>query len=242
MANKILLEYRTINPNTSINRDTKTEIIEVSLTSDISIDAQSEWQHASEFVPDFFQRIISLTRVFSAASGSANVGWTDFLNKLDAPMWKNTSPVKVQVQLGFYTKTDSYKDVVKPVTEIVGLTILSKDPNNPDRYILPGINLQNFSRFSSNASAANATSRDMKLISLEIPGIIYLPVALVESAKPTFSKEVTESSYPLWATIDTSFMGVAPASTDMFLKAQENVLLGAYAAEIAENRIKSLIN
>ena len=60
------------------------------------------------------------------------------------------------------------------------------------------------------------SQRVAKLVSLEIPGILYLELAVIERAIPTFSKQITDSSYPLWAIVETTFMGVFPADDTMF--------------------------
>jgi hypothetical protein len=253
MANRIFLEYTvidsdvsrsgrnlTIDQQTTSTRANSTVTIEATLTQDITIQAESEFQSASEFVPSFLNEVLTLMRVVSSAGGSVGTGFADFMNKLDAPFWVKTPPVKIQTQLAFFTKTDSFKDVVEPVTQIVGLSILSRDPNNSNKFILPGINLRNMRNFSSDAIRSQVVST--KLLSLEIPGIIYLPVCMIRSAVPTFSSEVTESSNPLWATIDIAIEGVAPASTDMFVEAIDSKLKMQRQLNYSDAKTKSIFN
>jgi len=241
MANKIFIEYWSIKNAASDNKSevelsSEKETIECSLTQDINIQAQSEFTRFGEVIPSFMSSVLDTMKVISSANGSIGTSLADLINKLDAPFWSGTPPVKVTTQLAFFTKTDSYKDVVKPTVDIVGLTILTRDPKT-NKFIIPGINLKNLSKFSSDAR--ENLSSDSKLISMEIPGIVYLPICLIESAVPTFSNEITESSYPLWSIIDITFMGVTPANIDMFDSAKESQRRQNCEEKYGREKIKS---
>ena len=54
---------------------------------------------------------------------------------------------------------------------------------------------------------------DGRFVSVEIPGVIYLEKAIIESVRPTISKEVTESGFPLWMLLEITFEGMYPANT-----------------------------
>lgn len=245
MSNKIYIEYKIA--NTTFDKTKKIEAksvsfsnkktLEIPMTSDITIEAQSEWSKMGDLVPDFFKKVLNIMGTATSLGGSASEGFVNMMNKLDMPMWQSSPPVKVSVQLGFFTKTDSFADVYDPVTEIVGLSILSRDPTNKNRFITPGINLANMNDFSTDS---NTIKKKSKLMSFEIPGVIYLPLAMVESARPTFSNEITESSYPLWATVDLNIIGAGPATTDMFTEAISSDLRMVKKIEYGFDKIKSI--
>lgn len=230
MPNKVYLEYKVIERTNykaghgvtvqGTPRLTDTRTFEISLTSDITIEAASEWSTLSGLLPDFLSKTLKLMTTFSSLGGGISKNFAELTNKLELPFWTGSPPAKVNVQLGFFTKTDAYIDVFEPVKEIVGLSILTRDPSDNSRFITPGINLRNFNEVGKDDKSK--TTRTGKIVSFEIPGVIYLPYAIIESARPTFSNEVTESSYPLWATIELNIMGVGPASTDMFTEAENS--------------------
>lgn len=249
MANKIYIEYKIL--NSTFDKAKKEEskqlsaflstkkTLEIPMTSDITIEAVSNWQAIGDFIPDFLNKTISLMTNLSAAGGGVSEGLVGLQNKLQVPMWQSSPPVKISVQLGFFTKTSAYNDVFDPVTELVGLSILSRDPDNDKRFITPGISLANLNDFSAKGGEKKI-SKKSKLISFEIPGVVYLPLAMVESARPTFSQEVTESSYPLWATVDLNIIGASPASTDMFTEAISSDLRMVKKIEYGFDKIKSI--
>ena len=243
MANKIYLEYRSISSDAKgttaqVLNSVAPTVIEAPLISDVVIEANSEWMQLSSFVPAFVSNILNVMNAFSSAGGSVSQSFANFMNSLEMPMWKSTPPAKIQLQLGFFTKTDSLTDVFVPTVDLVGLSILSVDPDNNNKFILPGMNLKNMRKFTSSTGGSNI-SRKSKLVSFEIPGIIYLPLALVYTAIPTFSKELTESSFPLWSTIDVTIMGVQSGSTNMFTEAYSSTKRWENESNFYAKRIKS---
>lgn len=55
-----------------------------------------------------------------------------------------------------------------------------------------------------------------KLISVLIPGIVWLKMAIVPRISVTYSKHITTLGYPLWAEVDATFVGVTPAFASSF--------------------------
>jgi len=99
-------------------------------------------------------------------------------------------------------------------------------------YALPGIQFSDVSKIrGKNTAESMVNSKDYSSLfssntkstvcSVLIPGVIFLPVALVTSAKPTFSKEVCRMSltdfrvFPLWAKVDIEIRSVTPSSLSM---------------------------
>jgi hypothetical protein len=195
-------------------------LIEVPLVDDPSIEYMTEFTSFSELVPNIVSDFFSLgTTIQSAGSGTIGQGWLAMTNLLDLPRWKSTSPARITVKLSFYTKTNPEKDVWGPTKRLISMTILTKQKDGT--YILPGMSLataKDFNKIASQDLAGTKTSgisRKSKLISLEIPGIIYANPAIITQAQPIYSKQVTESGFPLWATLELTIITASPASTSL---------------------------
>lgn len=232
MANKILIEYNISSAlakkEVTGKGKNKTETVslsgvsnvkiarEVPLIAEPSIELNSDFTSFSEMIPSSISNIIGLMGKITSATGSVSSGFLDLTNKLDVPVWSRTEPARITVTLGFYLKKDAFEDVVKPTQEICQMAILSRDPVYKDRFIAPGLNLPSLREVSVN-NKDQSVERSAKLVTIEIPGIIYLSRAIVKRAVPTFSKDLAESGYPIWATVDCEFVGLSSATTDIFL-------------------------
>ena len=238
MPNKIYIEYYSYEEENSYvdqsEKDTLTQsqilsnanVLELPLLEDVKIDGQSQFTSFNEMVPKIGEIIDLITSRFSAATGEVGAELLELKNKFDLPKWQKTDPIKINVTLGFFTKTDSWSDVYKPTKDIIGLSILSKDPSDNTNYIVPGISLNTQKEYNiknkGNNKNPSVNEIKAKIVALEIPGIIYIPLAYVEMALPTYSKQQTESGYPLWCTLDCQFVSVSPATTEMY----NNAILG----------------
>ena len=58
-----------------------------------------------------------------------------------------------------------------------------------------------------------------------------LPFALVLSAKPTFSNEVTENNIPLWAIVEMEIRSVMPANDQILWDSKPSTFLGGVIYE-----------
>ena len=237
MANKIYIEYKktTAQSSTSVSdklsvkitpgigtpntyeykettiwgpEKTTTRLLVSSLLEDITIDVQSQFGSYGEMVPGL-SNIVHLMSTLSATGGKVGEGILNFTNQLDAARWERTDPTRVTVKLGFFTKDNPYLDVVEPVASLTSLSILAYDPVNKS-YSVPGINLKDSSNFTKK-SGNSSNFVGSKFCSVWIPGIIYLPIAYVEKATPTYSKQVTEEYYPLWSTLELILTSTYPA-------------------------------
>jgi hypothetical protein len=231
VPNKIYIEYNEyeqerISRTTDINiiksgASLTTKVLELPLLEDVKIDAQSKFTTWNEMLPPIVENTINLVSNWQAGiEGAISSGVLNLKNKFDLPKWNSTDPIEINVTLGFFTKTDSYNDVTLPVRQIIGLSILSKDPSNENMYQVPGISLNTMKEFSIQIEKGNKSPTiaglKAKIISLEIPGIIYIPLAYVKMAMPTYSKQITESGLPLWCSLDCQFASVSPATTDAY--------------------------
>jgi hypothetical protein len=99
----------------------------------------------------------------------------------------------------------------------MGFTVLYKVPNQ-DLFKLPGINLANLGSYlKPGADKKNKSSllQNGRFVTVEIPGVIYLQRAMIESIRPTVSKETTASRFPLWMNLEIIFESLFPANTQM---------------------------
>jgi len=208
MANKIFI----------MNYNDYTDVDIFSITEDIGIEAISKFSSFSEVVPTFSDVIDQATSISAGAAGSVGAGLLESKNLFDIPRWKGTDPAKLIVKLFFENKTDPRADIFAPMTKLMGYNILTKNQDNT--YQVPGISLNSLESFRKTGLNSNTLAKNSKLLSIAIPGVIYLPIAILERATPIISKEITESGFPLWGQLDCSFVGAFPATTEIFEEAE----------------------
>ena len=182
------------------------------LTEDINFVTESELQSWSDMVPGL-DMLNTLQAAVVGMSGSISGGVLDLQNLIDAPRWSKTNPIQFTVSLGFYLIDDPYENIYKPIKKLIGLTILSRSKNG--RIVPPGIFLPAMAALKDKASPTNLQNT-AKLISVKIPGIISMPVAMLKSANAVFSKHITEKGFPLWATLEVTIVGLRPAFEEDF--------------------------
>ena len=230
MANQVIIQLLNETAAEEIGGDC---IIIVPLADDITMSAKSQYSTLAELVPVIDTIKNKAMAFFGSVSNEVSAGAVELANKFDVPRWQKTDPFRITFKVTLYTKTDAYIDVAVPAKVLQGQSILTKEVKNKKSvYITPGISLQTMKVFGKRSGKGDISSvlKKSKLIALEIPGIIYLPLAMVESAVPTYSKELTESGYPLYASIDLQVISVLPASTEAY----DNVLSGSTNTNIGE--------
>lgn len=222
MAKKILIEYVNIGGKEQGYKSFYDEnsLMEFPLTEDINLEVSSEFASMTENIP-LLEQISDLMTTVSSLGGSASQGFLDFQNLSNIQRWKRTNPIRINTNLLFYTKTSAYEDVYKPMVDLMSITILTQDPKNPKKYRTPGLNLSSTKQAKKDAqkkqtsNISSSFESGSKLIAFRIPGVIYLPLALITKAIPTVSKEETDSGYPLWATMNLEITGLYPATNDL---------------------------
>lgn len=234
MANRIYLQ--------AIGNDT---IFDAPLTEDFTISNESTITSWGELVGSLSQYKDIIVTYF-AGKGTISKSLEALIGAFDLPRWTSTPPPRINAKLLFYTKTKAEIDVFYPMTFISSLSILTDAGNGT--FIVPGMSAQNIIKVLGggyNTSKTSDLSNQMgaflsnkankflkasdfstggKIISLEIPGVIYLKYALVISAQGTYSKQRTSTGFPLWGSIDLVAQGLLPASDDIYK--QVNVFLG----------------
>lgn len=186
------------------------------LLEDVTPEIISEFGSFSDVVPKFADILDFATIASAGITGGAPESVLSTKNLFDVPRWKKTNPIKLVAKLVFYTKKDPEGDVFLPMKKIIAHSILSY--NGDGTYSVPGISLASVKAFQKDGESG--FSKNSKLVSIGIPGVIHLQVAIIERAIPTFSKEITESGFPLWGQLDLTVTGVFPANTKNFDDAQ----------------------
>lgn len=219
MANKVFIDF--YNPMKNLGRGGEDSLV-VPLNDDVLIDLQSEFQSVGDMIPSDLSNIISLIRKGQGASQSISPELEKLLN---IPFWTKTNPLRLNIPLLFYLKDDVIKDVFEPAMGLASTSIINIING---KWQTPGISIKDAVDLKSNANTATTanklsdirTNRSSIIISLEIPGMIYLPYAIVYNAKPSFSKDVVRSFidnqyYPIYARVDLEVRSLYPANTNM---------------------------
>ena len=210
MANRIYIKM--YNPFTK-----QKEPFNASLVDDPIIEMNSNFSSIGEMIPSKLMDVLKLSKTFSKLGGVASAGLETLI---DLPIWEKTDPIKLNLQLFFYTKTDAEKDVFEPVYTLCSQSILQVKSKGV--YSIPGISMSTWSKLKDKNSTnvdeekvAENLDETSTIISLQIPGIIYLPACIVYNAKPTFSKNRTVSGYPVWGKVDLEIRSIYPANDEM---------------------------
>jgi len=203
MANKLLI--KTYNP--------KEDLLVFPLTKDPMLETETKFSNIAEVVPAIADAFNVYTLLSAGASGGVSEDTMKTKNLFDIKRWTGTDPLRFACDLILHTKTNAYKDVYSPAKLLMEQVILSKD--NTGRFIVPGISLASMEDFQSGDSIGGI-SKKAKVISAWVPGMFYIPLGMIEKVQVTFSKEVTDRGYPLWATLNVNIESIMPANTDYF--------------------------
>jgi len=202
MANRIFIQD---NFNTGL-------IYSFPLTKDPMIEIESQFTSISETFPAVGDLINTGTQVIAGTSGGISEGVMKLKNMFDLKRWTKTEPLRFTCDLQLFTKKDSEADVHDKANFIMNYVILSRDTEG--KFIVPGVSLASLGDFQ--ASNMKMMSSRAKLVSVWIPGLLYVPQAIIEKVQPTFSRELTEKGFPLWAELNVNIESVFPANSDFF--------------------------
>lgn len=223
--------------------------LEFLLQEDFTVEAKSEFGTFGDLIPGVFRQLIDLATAFNATGDKLGKGVVYMNNVLDLKRWTKTPPPVIQCTLKFYTKEDVYEDVWLPMILFVSLGILTRDKSG--NFVNPAPSLNSVGKISTLLSDKTSPSKDKigtkdftkkplrdqistngfinsfstiqsKIISIWIPGVIYLPFAFVENCQPKYSNQVviddkTGMEYPLFGELQLSISGISSAMDDFFL-------------------------
>jgi len=183
--------------------------------SEITINYETEFGSFADLVPSVSD-IIDKGAAFFSSSGQIGGGMLGLKNMFSVQKWQNTKPPRVNVKLHFYVKTNPAKDIGLELHDLINLHILTRNKNSNEVFDVPGVSLSTINQAMGKKMSDTDAMTAGKFCSIKIPGMIYLPVAMVTQAQPTYSTERTASGYPLWAILDIEFTGLFPASPDFY--------------------------
>lgn len=219
----------------------KQEMLQSPITEDFQLETVSEFSTFAELCPTI-DTVMNLATAYEGGS-SGGVGGANLTIRsiLDAPRWIKTNPTKITLDMHFYLETDPLKDVIEPMVTLLSLHILTKGKDG--RFKIPGIYAGNVNQISAlingkvektaelktdaekmaledTKSRLKDLSRvDNKVISVFIPGVVYLPYAYIHSIQPTYSKQTTQSGCPIWASANLTISSLIPSNLNDFTDA-----------------------
>lgn len=245
MANKIYIEILSSEFDFTLDDGTGAlsgglgssigSVIEAPLLDDPVIEYKTQFSSFSEIAPQILTDIVNIGTIIQAGgSGKMSESWTQFSNMFDVPRYQKTEPVRFSVKLGLYTTNNAKQNVWDTSRRLISMTILSQDPTNDQVVITPGISLASMANVNKTKTGGVSAKLKAKLISVEIPGIIYLSRAMLESAIPTYSKQMTTSGYPLWCNLELNILGVMPAMTKIFDDTESKTRVFGFFNEASE--------
>lgn len=206
-------------------------------TEDINVQAVSQFSKISDLVPGMTELANMVSTAQSVLSNQISKGIANIQNALDIPIWLKTEPVKIPIDLNFYIKSSGYMDVWRPTMVLQSMCVLSKKQGS-NSLITPGFNINSIGNAGKTVTSSDikamkgkAESSDInssalwneekdfpttfpstsKLCSLYIPGIVYVPIAIIESIQVTWSKQLSSKGYPIWSKVNCQFTGAYPA-------------------------------
>lgn len=198
------------------------------LVEDPTITLQNDYQSIGDLVPGLSDIIGTIGTWESAITGGIGVTST-LKNIIDFPRWTKTNPIKIATNLLFYIQDDAKANVVDRMNKFIKMSTLSFTDDG--QLVVPGVALgESISKSAQkgekkpktvtiNGKEVNSAAfgGNSKLVSLYIPGIVYLNNAYIESITPTYSRQITVKGYPIWGTLNIQFSGVVPALAENFL-------------------------
>lgn len=189
------------------------------LVEDMQITVGSEFTSFADMAPMLSSLVDLGNMATTGFSGILSGTGKELRNTLDQAKWQRTNPIEITTSLSFFTKTNSKEDVVKKVANLISLSVLSVvGEGTSKKIIVPGIALNVLSQIKDKEQGNETDFLEAsKLVSVLIPGIIYMSAAYVKTVQPTYSKHTTILGYPLWAKVDVTFAGVGPAMDTDFI-------------------------
>jgi len=215
--------------------------LKADLLDDIEWDVKSEFSTLGELAGPLAAGLERIGAVYNAFTGTT----PRILDVFKIPRWEKTNPLSFQITTILYTRSNGILDVLLPAMALISQTAIKVQTNSSgkvSRFATPGAYLgdikANLSETPSRPldpapkSGISLNSKSSELapdasirklagssgfVHVRIPGLINLGFALMESCKPKWSRQITESGAPLWCQLEMRFMTTTPAnSTQLF--------------------------
>jgi len=167
-------------------------------------------------------------------------GFSAQFKQFGAQLWTGTDPFSINLTFTFYMgiidEFDAKKEVYDPVMDLQSLTLptegeggnlISPGPSSLEVLKETAETLQEsqqskqLNRIGTAFGVAvgrgqeEQSRKNMRQISLKIGNIIDIDYVVVKKAEPTWSSEVDENGYPIWATISMDIQSLFTATKEM---------------------------
>ena len=191
------------------------------LLEDVQVTIENEYEALGDLIPSLGDLMGYVTTLQTLGSGGMGKGTSKMNNLIAFKRWKNTNPLKINVKLLFYIKTDAYSDVILNMNKFIERSTLSFDGEG--KVSVPGLSLSQImertdakqqTSLGLSAKQAKSFSTRSKLVDIIIPGTVQIPNAFIESISPTYSRQTTADGTPIWGMLDIQFSGTIPATYD----------------------------
>lgn len=210
--------------------------IEAPIQEDFPIETTTDFTSFSDLCGTI-SNLVDLANTVQTTGGTVSQSGLMLRSIIDSYRWSKTNPIKINLDMFFYTKTDPKIDVVQKVNTLLALHLLRHAPDG--RVLVPGINAAMIAKIEKQIKSiesekdqakkeqlANDTYKQVELtsstfFSVTIPGIVYIDNAFMFAVKPTYSKQVTTKGYPLWASVNVDICGIAPAFVENFKRGSD---------------------
>lgn len=215
--------------------------LKADLIDDPEWDVKSEFSTMGELMGPIASGLERIGAVYNAFTGSK----AGILDVFKVPRWEKTNPLSFQINTILYTRSNGILDVLLPAMALISQTAIkaqtdssgkvtryatpgaylgnikqgvSETPSRPmDQAPKSGVSLNTKSSEISPDAAIRKLAEGSGFVHVRIPGLINLGFALMETCKPKWSRQITESGAPLWCQLEMRFMTTTPAvSTQLF--------------------------
>ncbi len=217
--NRVMIKFldNTYTPGKNLNY-----IVVSHLRDDIALSPNTEFQSIIDMTP--FGRIAETFKGFTSAF-TGNV--TERLQKyMQIEAWKSTDPLSIGFKLHLDTDYSAQSDVYDPALALLGYTV-PEEKEGSELLKTPG---PNFKSIGSALSQSNVNTASLskqiegRLVSLLIGGWLYFNNAVLTKAEPTFSKDLTDSGFPLFADIDCEIKTLATTTVKLLTDMRTSAL------------------
>lgn len=150
-----------------------------------------------------------LSGLLRDAGKTTMAGWASGqFKQLGFQVWEGTAPFKTTITINLFMENDAYEDVVKPTLALAKLCL--PEAVTGGALVAPGPSI--LTAFDNGKETEKGSMG--KVLTCYI-GRYILRNVIVETAQPTFSKQVDQNGYPISAKIELSITTVFSGTTNM---------------------------
>ena len=195
----------TLNGKTSIPTNGMPLVME----DDTTINFQSNFQPLVGAEGNVFIDVIGKVVGDIGHRYGKNLAFSSHFKQLGFSTWTGTEPASFNTTIGFYWGSqnlwNAQEEVYRPAMELLKLTL--PDERASGNLIGPGPSLSSV--------LDKASLIPFNVIDVQIGDLMYFSNVIIERAQPTFSNEVDDSGFPLWAKVNIDVKTVFTATVQM---------------------------